>query len=218
MPKRIDRDARRGEIIRTYLTLAARDGMEAATSRALAAELGVATGALWHYFKGFDEVLQEALKHIFEHTNERSARRTEGLQGLRALTEMLHEILPIDALTQDEAYVVVSFWGRVPSRPDMADIQSEIVRQWHHDFHHLLTQALNAGELRDDSPLKAISDTILALITGFQVEYVLRTPLAHHHRQWRIIQQTLAPWMTKQGAAASGLSELAADSPLTGHT
>lgn len=213
MPKRVDRDERRGEMIRTYLKIVARDGMEAATSRALAAELNVATGALWHYFRGFDEVLHGALKHIFEHTNERIARRIEGLTGLQALTEMLHEIIPMDPLTQDEAYVVVSFWGRVPSRPDLADIQSEIVRQWHSDLHNLLTQASNAGELVDEAPLDAVSDTVLALITGFQVEHVLRTPLAQRHRQWRIIQQSLAPWMTQRGELVSGLSELAAENP-----
>lgn len=216
MPKKVDRGERRQEIVRTYLRVATRDGMEAATSRALAEELGVATGALWHYFNGFDEVLQGALRHIVEYTNERSARRVEGLRGLRALTEMLHEILPLDSLTRDEAHVVVSFWGRVPSRPDLADIQSEIVRQWHHEFHHLLTQAIGAGELHENAPLEALSDALIAYSTGLQVEVVLRTPLAQTARQWRLIHLVLAPWMTRRGESVSGLRELI-DPVVAGH-
>lgn len=208
MPKRVDREARRQEIVSTYLKLAAQGGMESATTRALAAELGVATGALWHYFTGFDEVLHEALRQIFDDTNRRVAERTAGLQGLAALTEMLFEIIPVEDLTRNEAHVVVSFWGRVPSRPDMADIQSEIVRQWHDDFYHLLSQAEASGELTEEAPLDEISDVILALSTGFQVEHVLRTPLSAPLRQWRMIHHTLAPWLTPKGSAAGRFSEL----------
>ncbi|NLS09253.1 TetR family transcriptional regulator [Nesterenkonia sp. MY13] len=202
MPKRVNREARRQEIVSTYLNLAARDGMEAATTRALAAELGVATGALWHYFKGFDEVLHEALRQIFEDTNRRVAARTEGRQGLEALTEMLSEIIPVEEVTQKEAFVVVSFWGRVPSRPDMGQIQSEIVRQWHDDFYNLLSEAAETGELAPDAPLDEISDVILGLCTGLQIEYALHTPLSAPERQWRMLRHTLTPWATEKGTQA----------------
>ncbi|NDK32060.1 TetR/AcrR family transcriptional regulator [Nesterenkonia haasae] len=208
MPKRVDREERRQEIVCTYLKIAARDGMEAATTRALAAELGVASGALWHYFRGFDEVLHEALKFIFSSTNYRVAERIEGLSGLRALTTMLQEIIPAAEHTQGEAYVVVSFWGRVPSRPDMAGIQSEIVQQWHDDFFNLLKQAVAAQELSSGAPLDVISDTILALCTGFQVEFVLSTPLSAQHRQWRMLHHVLAPWMTDRGVRAADFPDL----------
>lgn len=202
MPKKVDREARRQEIVSTYLTIAAREGIEAATTRALAAELGVASGALWHYFSGFDEVLHEAFREIFHRTNARISHRLDGFSGLRALTGMLEEILPIAGVAQDEAYVVVSFWGRVPTRPVMADLQSEISSQWRDGFRELLSQAVSDAELRPDAPLEPISDTILALTTAFQVEYVLRTSLAQPPQQWRMIHHVLAPWMTEKGKRA----------------
>lgn len=202
MPKKVDRDVRRQEIVRTYLRIAGRDGMEAATTRTLARELGVASGALWHYFSGFDEVLHEALKQVFQHTSDRIAGSTTGLTGLRALTGMLYEIIPVSELTEVEAQVVVSFWGRVPSRPDMADIQSQIAQQWRRGFYELLAQAVEHGELARDTPLEVISDLLLALTTGLQVEFVLRTPLAERSRQWRMIHHSLTPWLTQRGRAA----------------
>ncbi|RJN32748.1 TetR/AcrR family transcriptional regulator [Nesterenkonia natronophila] len=213
MPKRVDREQRRAQIVSTYLTIAAREGIDAATTRAVAAELGVATGALWHYFSGFDEVLHEALKQVFHRTNDRIAARLEGLSGLRALTEMLQEIIPTAPVTESEAYVVVSFWGRVPSHPDMAEIQSVIVSHWHNELHRLLTQAVRDEELTPEAPLGVISDTILALSMGAQLEYVLRTPLAQPHRQWQMVHHTLAPWMTESGHAAGRFRELIGSLP-----
>jgi AcrR family transcriptional regulator len=94
MPKIVDRDARRHEIVETYLHIVARDGMEAASTRALAAELGVASGALWHYFDGFDEVLFRAFQLIFDRATERIAASTEGKAGLAAFRAMVEDHPP----------------------------------------------------------------------------------------------------------------------------
>ena len=216
VPKMVDREFRRAEIVTAYLRLVARDGIEQATSRALAAELGVSSGALWHYFGDFDEVLSAAFRQIFDDTNRRVAVRVDGRRGLAALAAMLGEILPLSPVTHAEALVVVSFWGRVPSRPELAAFQSQAEALWRADLLDYLRQARDEGHLRDDAPLGLLADTVLVLCIGQQVEHVLRTEVSLPERQWELVGNCLAPWLTSAGLAARALPAGAPPAPAEG--
>ncbi|WP_250445119.1 TetR/AcrR family transcriptional regulator [Actinotalea sp. C106] len=199
MPKVVDREARRREIVEAYLRLVARDGMEQATSRALAAELGVSSGALWHYFANVDQVLFGAFRLIFDRTNERIAERCVELEGLAALRAMLEEILPLAKVTQDEALVVVSFWGRVPTNPELGSFQAEVEGRWREQMVTHLRQAQASGHVVEAAPLAVIADTLLVLTVGQQVEHVLRSDVATEGRQWELVAACLEPWLTDAG-------------------
>ncbi|MGY1813377.1 TetR/AcrR family transcriptional regulator [Blastococcus sp. SYSU D00820] len=205
MPKVVDRESRRAEIVTAYLRIVAREGIEQASSRALAAELGVASGALWHYFADFDEVLSAAFRRIFADTNRRIAAAVAAHRGLAAVAGMLGEILPLSPVTHDEALVVVSFWGRVPSRPELAAFQSEAEAVWRADLLAHLADAHGDGHLDPDAPLELLADTFLVLCIGQQIEHVLRTEVAHPARQWELVSGCLSPWLSAAGRAAGGL-------------
>lgn len=202
MPKKIDREARRAQIVRTYLKIAARDGLESTTSRAVANELGVSTGSLWHYFAGFDDVVFRAFQLIFDRTNVRIAQGVAEHTGLRALWEMLEEILPVGPETEREAFVVVNFWGRATSKPDLAQFQTEVAAQWRRQLLAHLQEAVDAGELAPSTPVAGLADVLMVLITGFQVECALQTTLAAAQRQWQTIHHCLSAWLTGTGAEA----------------
>jgi DNA-binding transcriptional regulator YbjK len=202
VPKIVDRSARRAEIVSAFLRLVTRDGIENASSRAVATELGVASGALWYYFEDFDDVLLEAFRTVFDVTNDRIAAATSARRGLRALTAMLTEILPLAKLTHDEALVVVSLWGRVPSRPALGRYQSEAENQWRATLRDHLRDARRDRELTAAAPIDLLADVLLVLAIGQQVEHVLRTEVAEPTRQWQIIGTVLAPWATRSGRTA----------------
>ncbi len=205
MPRTVDRVARRAEIVTAYLRLVARDGVEHATSRAVAAELGVASGALWHYFADYDEVLFAAFRRIFDQTNARIDAGTDGRRGLAAVAGMLREILPLSAVTHDEALVVVSFWGRVASRPDLAAFQSQAEQVWRDRLLTHLEQGRADGHLLGHAPLDLLADTLLVLCIGQQVEHVLQTEVARPRRQWELVTGCLTPWLTARGRSEGGL-------------
>ena len=184
MPRIVDHEVRRLDIVEALLTIGARDGLSAATSRAIAAELGVATGALWHYFPNFDAVLSAAFGIVFARTNKRIVKATEGRTGLVALRIMMNEILPTNKETQDEARLVVDFWGRVALDDTLAahQLNHEIIwRAWLHDY---LTQATNSGEIVPEADLEGVIDLLIVLSTGQQVAFVLAPFVGEHrHRQ-----------------------------------
>lgn len=194
VPKIVDRAARRTEIVDAYLTIVARDGAAAATSRAVAAELGIATGALWHYFSGFDEMLLAAFQRVYTSTTERIATSTAGVAGLPAVEAALREMLPLDRRTQDEATVVVAFFGRVASQPGLGDIVTDVEEDWRVMLTAHLGEAIERGEIARDAPVPEIVDTLLALTAAEQIEHVVRTSIGAPSRQWTLVQHALAPY------------------------
>ena len=205
MPKIVDREARRRETVEAYLRLVARDGVEQATSRAVAAELGVSTGALWHYFADFDEVLVQAYGLVLARTSERIAERSAGLRGLPALTAMLTDLLPLSKETEDEAAAVVSIWGRVPHNDSLAECHARFEQQWRDQIRTHLADATELGQLVGTAPLSALADVVFVVAAGLQVERVVSEAITDAGRQWRLVAAVLAPWMTQDGHSAHGL-------------
>lgn len=211
MPKKVDRSARRREIAETYVKIVARDGMEAATTRALAHELGVAKGSVWYYFKSFDEVLSESFQLTFERTNQRIAERTQGRRGLSALAAILKEIAPLSATPEHEAFVVVSFWGRVVSNLRLARFQAAVVEEWGRELRGRLREAIEFGELEPSTPVEALAEILLVLTEGYQVEYALGTALAQRERQWQAVRCCLSPWASAAALSQAGFGSSAED-------
>ncbi|MBB2940887.1 AcrR family transcriptional regulator [Actinoplanes lutulentus] len=195
MPKIVDHEARRNEIVEAFLAVVTRAGMPAATSRATAAELGVGTGALWHYFDGFDDVAAAAYQRISERTNARLAASTAGRRGLDAVHAMLREIYPLEKETVEEAYVVVGFWGRLAAN-ERIGAGKDVAGHWSVLVRDHLVEAVQDGELVPETPVDDVSDVLFAVGMGQQAFAVMRSPLSAPARQLSLIEHCLIPWRT----------------------
>ncbi|BCY07019.1 TetR/AcrR family transcriptional regulator [Actinoplanes sp. L3-i22] len=191
MPKIVDHDQRRSEIIEAFLTVVSRDGLAAATSRAIAAELNIGTGALWHYFDGFDEVAAGAYLRITDRTNRRIAAATAGLRGLAAFYAMIREILPLTKETLDEAFVVVGFWGRLAANSKIEEAP-ELGDVWAGQMADHFREAIADGELRPDFPIPDVIDTLLTICLGQQVNAVMT--MVDPSRLVAMVDHCLRPW------------------------
>jgi len=197
MPKIVDRDERRIEIARAYLAVVAEQGMHAASSRVVAARLNVATGSLWHYFTGFDEMVAEAFELVFERTDSRIRSSTRDRTGLAALFAAVAEILPLTKETGDEALVVSSFWGRVAAKPELAPHQIKAEEIWRAELARHTSDAVSEGTLRGDTPVVELTNALMVFCIGMQVEFVLHTDLAAPERQRALVEGQLRPWLAE---------------------
>lgn len=200
VPKRVNPAVRQAEIVDAYLRLVSRAGVAAATSRALALEAGIAAGALWHYFGGFDDVVRAAFQRVFDQTNERIARATEGRRGLDALEAMSLDILPHDARTREEAVIVVSFWGLLPSHAEFREQSQLVEREWGRRVAGHLEEAIEDGELRASTPVESLTDAVLSVLEILQLREVQGAAVAHPQRQRALVEHLLAPWRVLQHA------------------
>ncbi len=192
MPRVVDHDERRRQIAEALLVVAARDGHESVSSRAVAKELGVATGSLWHYFDGFDDVIRAAAAEVTRRTGERIATATAGLRGLPRLEALMNEVLPVDERTRTEAHVVVGFWGRLATLAPAPDAGAPTLATWQDDIRESLEQAVADGELRAGTPTDAVVALLRSIAYGQQVVEVTEPQDAAAHMA--VLQSILSPW------------------------
>ncbi|MBF4616006.1 TetR/AcrR family transcriptional regulator [Curtobacterium sp. VKM Ac-1376] len=196
MPKIVDHDQRRAEIVDGFLRIVARDGYEAATTRALADELGVASGAIWHYFRNFDRVVEAAAIRTIDNTTARIERASSGLRGLALFDAVVHEVLPFDKETRDEAAVIVGFWGRAATRPLLtARMGGETV--WWDRIRLALDEAVEDGELDPATPTERIVHLLASVTSGQQVAEVLGAGSTTSEEHGAVVDTVLLPWRTR---------------------
>lgn len=64
MPKIVDHDAYREQILEGCYELFAREGYAAITLRRLSKELGISTGAIYHYFESKEAIFEQTVAYI----------------------------------------------------------------------------------------------------------------------------------------------------------
>lgn len=172
MPKIVDHEQRRAEIIRTTWRLIARSGLDGATLREVAAEAGFANGALKPYFPAKSDLLEATFRHVFTGTNARSSAATEGLSGFEALRAFCLEVLPLDAYRLDEARVVIAFWQQALHDPAQAEVNDSAMLQWRRSISGWLEEARSADDAGRQPPVATIAEMLLTFLLGAQVSAV----------------------------------------------
>jgi AcrR family transcriptional regulator len=119
MPRVVDHEQRRREVAAAFGRVVARDGLDAASVRAVAAEAGWSTGVLAHYFVDKDELLVAALRLAIERALER-ARPHLRRGGRAGLAGALLEAMPLDDERRAEVRLWFTLVGRAVTRPELA--------------------------------------------------------------------------------------------------
>ena len=172
MPKIVDHERRRTEIVQTTWRVIARRGLDGATLREVAAEAGYANGALKPYFPAKSDLLEATFRHVFTRTNARSSAATQGLDGFAALRAFCLEVLPLDADRLDEARVVIAFWQQALSDPAQARVNETAMAQWRAGIRGWLEEALGQADPGPGQTTDAAAEALLNFLLGAQVAAV----------------------------------------------
>lgn len=170
MPKIVDWEARKGEILEATWRVIARDGLSRTTVRAIAREADCSLGILSHYFDDKMDILASALLLSHQRVRERTEKKVVGLSGMSALRIAMLEALPLDAERELEARIEVSFWGRILSDARLSELGQLEVNLLSSRLKGHLSEAHDAGELREDLDLDLATQELLVLIDGISVE------------------------------------------------
>jgi AcrR family transcriptional regulator len=169
VPKIVDHDERRLELVDATWRIIARLGIEGATMREIALEAGFANGALKPYFPTKDTLLTFAFRHVFNRTNERIREVTAGKAGIEALRAFCVEVLPLDAERVNEARIVVPFWQKAINDPEKAAIHRESMDQWHAAILGHLAEARTQGDVGAAVDDSAVAGHLLNMLLGAQI-------------------------------------------------
>jgi AcrR family transcriptional regulator len=182
MPKIVDHDQRRVELVNATWRIIARHGMEGATMREIATEAGFANGALKPYFPTKDDLLTFAFGHVFNQTNRRMEAKTADLAGLEALRAFCHEILPLDEERISEARIVIPFWQKALTDSAKTRLHEESMAQWQASLRKYLGQAREAGEISPGTQDDQVAGFLMTFVLGAQITAAL-TPATHAPEQ-----------------------------------
>jgi AcrR family transcriptional regulator len=172
MPKIVDHDERRREILEATWRVIASQGIAAATIREIASEAGYSAGVLAHYFANKDDILISAHKLAFQRVFER-AEGYDDITGIEAMRHALTEALPLDEERMLEAILDVSFWSQALVNDRLNEVRRESIagaRAW---WMTMLRLARERGEITSPLPDEVLADQIQALIDGISVQTVM---------------------------------------------
>ncbi|PQZ85760.1 TetR family transcriptional regulator [Arthrobacter sp. MYb227] len=173
MPKIVDHDARRLELVEVTWRVIAKRGFEGVTLRDVAAEAGFANGALKPYFPTRASLMRATFTYVFGRTNARVDAAIEGLVGLEALRQFCMEVLPLDVERIDEARVIIPFWQMAIHEAEFAQANNEAMVQWRTNIRTWISQAVGQGSVDEALPLDVSVESLLTFLLGAQVVAVL---------------------------------------------
>lgn len=194
VPKIVDHDQRRRDIVDAYLRVLARSGVAGTHGRSVAAELGVAPGTLWHYFDSVEQIAEAAAQRGVERTLARIDARSGDLRGLAALLAIAEEVLPISAVTREEARVVVAFWGQVHADADARSAYGR-TREFTERTRIALADAVADGELVAATPIDPLLRLLDSVYAGEQVIWAAESVEDDTSQVRRTFATAVAPWL-----------------------
>ena len=193
MPKIVDWDAKRDEILSATWRVIARDGLARATITAIAREAKCSRGILAHYFDDKADILGSAMMVSHRRFIDRIDAQTAGRTGLDALRVTMLEALP--------------FWGRALGTPALRDLQNTEFDQLVSRLRGHLAQARDQGELAGGLDLDFAAHQLVVLIDGLSAERVLYPDRVSPERQVTMLDHLLASFRPVAPAAVAAVPE-----------
>jgi AcrR family transcriptional regulator len=181
VPKIVDAEARRAEVVEAVLRIIAVDGLERASLREVADEAGLAVGSVRHYFAGSEELLSYSFAAVVDRIILRLADALERMQGQtpgtrehhEAVLTLLGELLPLDELRAVEACAWMAFKNAARIRPFLAVEADRSHRMVAAVFGQVIT-ALVADDGDGQQGLVVEAERLLATLDGLCMHALLQ--------------------------------------------
>jgi AcrR family transcriptional regulator len=120
VPRKVDHRERRELLANALMRLAATQGLDKVSLRHVAAEAGVSTGMVQHYFRTKDEMMTFALGMVMDRIRGRSQAEAAPTTPRELVRGLLLQVLPLDETRRLENHVVLAFLAYAALRPSIA--------------------------------------------------------------------------------------------------
>jgi AcrR family transcriptional regulator len=180
VPKIVNAEARRQDVVEAVWRIIAVDGLEKASLREVADEAGLAVGSVRHYFAGSEELLTHSFATVVDHI---VTRLVEALPALEknppaspehreAVLTLLGELLPLDERRAVEACVWMAFRNAARIRPFLAAEADRSHREVAAMMGRAIITLMPAGE--PEEALVVEAERLLATVDGLCMHALLQ--------------------------------------------
>jgi len=174
MPKIVDHDEKRKQIAEAAWNIIRKEGVEKASIRRAAAEAGMSSGALRHYFSTQDEMLLFIMNYYLEEGKKRSQNKEWSENPVQAVEEVLLELVPID----EEKKIETSVWWILALRSLTSDTIKDKKDEMTDGTYELANSMIEIlalkGVLSDSMNAELEKSRLTALIEGLSIHALLR--------------------------------------------
>ncbi|WP_010275901.1 TetR/AcrR family transcriptional regulator [Paenibacillus senegalensis] len=191
MPKIVDHDHKRKIIVETAWAIIEKEGFEKASIRRIAAEAGMSTGALRHYFSNQDELLLFIMEYFLARGKERSEKKSWSQDPFIAVQETLLELVPVDRDKQTETSVWLVFAIRSLTSVALNTKKVELTEGEYILMEALLNILIKAGYVNKDINIEMEKLRLSAIIEGLSIHALLRPDIFTNEKTEQIITHHL---------------------------
>ena len=173
MPKKVDHEARREELVLAAWRVIAARGIDEVTIREIARESGYSSGVLAHYFENKDDLLAHALRLSHTRIRRRYDDEVQAPVAADALKAILLDNLPLDEQRDLETRIEMSFWARALRNEALHEIQQQESETLRALLRELVEKAQADGAIAADHDREEILELLGAVIDGISLHALL---------------------------------------------
>ena len=186
MPRIIDHDQRRRDIVEVAKKLIIEGGFEAATMRSIVTAAGFANGALKRYFASKDAIVAATFESVLAETGERMQSLDPELAPMAALRAFVRAGLPLEDHEIASARVLIALWNHSLTNRELARRYAELLGGWRADLALRVAAARGREEAADAPAIAALADEIISVTVGAHVTSLMFPPghLVPHYTRY----------------------------------
>jgi AcrR family transcriptional regulator len=188
MPKKVDHDARREELVLAAWRVIAAQGIDEVTIRDIARESGYSSGVLAHYFENKDDLLAHALRLSHTRIRKRYDAEVETPIAADALKAILLDNLPLDEQRELETRIEMSFWARALRNEALHDIQEEESEGLRSLLRELVEKAQKDKAISRKHEREEVLELLGAMIDGISLHALLYPDRLPPERQAAVME------------------------------
>ncbi|MFF1919143.1 TetR family transcriptional regulator C-terminal domain-containing protein [Streptomyces sp. NPDC058221] len=182
MPKYVDSEARRRDVVDALFRVVVRDGLQRTSLRAVADEAELNIGSLRHYFASQQELMDFAMQSMLDRLGSRLVERVEQIgklsahpraEQVRLAADLLAELLPLDERRRAEVTVFLDFNAAARTNPDFGDLSRQAAAGARRLVRRVLAALDEAGTLSPGRDLDIETERLAALLDGLGLGAVL---------------------------------------------
>ena len=212
MPKKVDAESRRQQVVEALFRVAVREGLARVSLRTVADEANLNIGSVRHYFDSQSELMRFAMRAMLDRVADRVRVRLADLDvtrhappadRTRHAVALLCELLPMDERRRAEVTVFVDFAALSRTNADLHDLAAEAAIGTRAAARQVL--AYLAGGADDDADVE--TERLTSLVDGLGLNAVLHPDLVTAAGTERVLTAHLTALAARHSAPTDGQAE-----------
>ena len=180
---------RRIEVTEAAWRVIVREGLDRASMRAIAHELGSTTGVVTHYFRDKDELTLFALERVFENLFKDMEACKQSQLGIERLEQMIFAALPFEPTGLQGWQIWIAFLGYAIGREKLIEEHRKRYDFLRQVICQKLANLQMAKLIREDIDLTLEANALIAFVDGIGTGCVINPEQFHADRQRYLVQR-----------------------------